>query len=245
MKTAAKVGSPELAPVIRRLSAIATLGPADIDRLQAAVDKPHVQPARREFVTEGEALHHPRIMLSGWACRTHLLHDGRRQVLSFLLPGDLLNMCNYPNPVAEASVLALTEVVTCPAPMPAMEDTSLAAAYAASAAMGEHYLLRQITRLGRFNAYERVADWLMEIRERQTLAGIADGNRFQMPLTQEVIADALGLTSVHMNRTIQALRSDGLLELRGGYASLPDIPRLEALIEHRSARAARPSGARS
>ncbi len=222
--------------VVRRLSALASLGATEIDRLHAAAGMTRTLPPRREFVTEGEPIREPRAVLSGWACRTHVLRDGRRQVLSFLLPGDLFGVCSQSNPVASASVLALTPVVTCPAPTPGPGDGGLAEAYAVSAALGEHYLLRQITRLGRLNAYERVADWLMEMRERLALAGLVEGDRFPMPLTQELIADALGLTSVHVNRTIQALRSDGLLELRGGSATLRDVPRLQALVERRPAR---------
>lgn len=232
MSTLAASAHPGTSPAIRRLSALANLSPTDVEQLRVAAGAARTLPSRREFVTEGEPIREPRIVLSGWACRTHVLRDGRRQVLSFLLPGDLLGVCGQANPVAPASVLAVTEVVICSAPN-AADGGGLAEAYAMSAAIGEHYLLRQVTRLGRLNAYERLADWLLEIRERLALAGLADGGQFAMPLTQEVLGDTLGLTSVHVNRTIQALRSDGLLTLRGGQVSLPDVPRLAALAEHR------------
>jgi CRP-like cAMP-binding protein len=70
------------------------------------------------------------------------------------------------------------------------------------------------------SAYERIQDWLSEIHERLLLAGRAGPESFPMPLTQEMLADALGLTSVHVNRTLQAMRRDGVLEWRGGTVRL-------------------------
>jgi len=236
MSTSAAPTLFESIPAIRRLSALAALSPSAVARLRAASAAPRTMRQRREFVTEGEPVHEARIVLSGWACHTHVLRDGRRQVLDFLLPGDLLGVCAQSNPVASASIFAVTEVVTCPAPLPRADDGGLAESYAVSAATSEHYLLRQVTRLGRLNAYERMVDWLMEIHERLALAGLADGGQFSMPLTQELIADTLGLTSVHVNRTLQALRSDGLLTLRSGQVLLPDLCRLEGLIENRPVR---------
>ena len=239
MSALANVLSPEEPGAIRRLAALAELAPAELDRLRAAAAAARTLPQRREFVIEGQPIREPRLVLSGWACRTHTLSDGRRQVLGFLLPGDLIGFCHQPNPIASASMLALTPLTLCLAPTPESEAGGLAQAYAVSAATSEHYLLRQITRLGRLNAYERVADWLMEIRERLALAGLADDGRFSLPLTQELIADTLGLTNVHVNRTIQALRKDGLVTLQGGMASFPDMRRLEAVIEHRPAQVSR------
>ena len=192
-------------------------------------------PARREFVVEGEAIYSARALLSGWACRQRILLDGRRQILGFLLPGDLVGVCRHANPVAVTTILAVTEVVTCALPA-AQPGSGLSEAYARSAALEEYGFLAQITRLGRFNAYERVADWLLETEERLTLNGLASAGSFPLPITQEMLADALGLTSVHVNRTLTALRRDGLLTLRGGIISFPDRARLAKLVGYKAAR---------
>ena len=112
-------------------------------------------------------------------------------------------------------------------------------AYALSAALDEHYLMAQITRLGRFSASERLIDWMLETQERLMLAGLADGNRLSVPLTQEFLADTLGLTSGHVNRTLQALRRENLLTIADGTIVLLDQQRLEKMVHFKPARAMR------
>ena len=226
---------PAMSPLATRLSALAPLKATELEALNAAERDQRRSPARRELVAEGEPVVGPRAMLSGWACRQRILADGRRQILSFLLPGDLIGACRQTNPLAFTAVLAITEVVTCAVPA-AEPGSGLAEAYARSAALEEHQFLAQITRLGRFNAYERLADWFLETGERLAVAGLSAADHFPLPLTQELLADALGLTSVHVNRMLQALRGDGLLTSRGGTISLPDPSRLAKLVDYKPAR---------
>ena len=80
-----------------------------------------------------------------------------------------------------------------------------------------------------------MADFLLEMRDRLAAAGLGSSDRFPLPVTQEAMADLLGLTSVHINRTLQALRRDGLLELRSGVARLGDVDRLAELADYRPA----------
>lgn len=82
--------------------------------------------------------------------------------------------------------------------------------------------MAHITRLGRLDAYERILDLLLEFNERLTLSGIASDGHFPLPLTQEMMADALGLTPVHVNRMLQRARSEAVLTWRGGLVSLHD-----------------------
>ena len=226
---------PIQSPLTTRLSHLASLAPAEVEALQIAERDQRRSPARREMIAEGTPIREQRALLSGWACRQRILRDGRRQILSFLLPGDLIGVCHQSNPIAATSILAITDVVTCPAPKASEIGGGLAEAYAVSGALEEHYLLRQVTRLGRLSAHERLADWILEIRERLALAGLCSGNELPIPLTQEILADALGLTSVHVNRTLQGMRRDGLLTSRSGVISLHDRARLEDLVEHRPA----------
>ena len=230
---ASSTSLPARSPLVTRLSRLARLTSGELDALQAAERDQHRSLARREMITEGQRIREPRALLSGWACRQRILRDGRRQILSFLLPGDLVGVCRQNNPVAATAILAITDVVTCSLPGADDIGSGLAEAYAVSGAIDEHYLLRNITRLGRLDARERLADWIVEVRERLALAGLCSGNEVSMPLTQELLADALGLTSVHVNRTLQGMRRDGLLTSRGGVISLHDRVRLEDLVEQR------------
>lgn len=217
---------------IARLASLAPLSPPEIEALQEAERTRQRFMPQREIVAEGTPVREAAVLLSGWACRVRQFADGRRQVLSLLLPGDLIGVCRQCHPLAVTTVFTLTEVVLCPAPS-TVGRPGLAEAYAVSGALEEAYLFRQIARLGRLSAYERIADWLLEIRDRLTAVGLTDGGRLPMPLTQEVLADALGLTSVHVNRTLQSLRRDGLIEWRGGAVRLTDPAALVALLDYR------------
>lgn len=230
-----KAMTPGMSILSTRLSRLTQLQPADVEMLQAAERDQHRFPARRELIREGEPVRERRALLSGWACRQRILSDGRRQILGFLLPGDLIGVCQHSAPLASTTILAITEIVTCP--VPAAEPASgLAEAYARSAALEEHHMLAQITRLGRLNACERLADWLLETQDRLGFVGLSTADQFPLPITQEMLADALGLTSVHVNRTLQAMRRDGLLTSRSGMISFPDRRRLEDMIDYKPAR---------
>lgn len=227
--------TPNGAALSMRLSRLAALTAEDMQKVADAEQDLRRSPARRELVGEGEPIREQRALLSGWACRQRILVDGQRQILSFMLPGDLIGVCQHRNPLTATTILAVTELVTCAVPEP-REGSELAEAYARSAALEERYLLAQITRLGRLDAYRRVADWLLETRDRLALVGLLTGDQFALPVTQEMLADALGLTSVHVNRTLQALRRDGLLNLHGGMVSLTDRERMERLVDYKPMR---------
>lgn len=86
-----------------------------------------------------------------------------------------------------------------------------------------------IVNLGRRDALERLAHLFCELHARLELVGMVDGGRFDLPMTQEVIADALGLTTVHVNRTLQRLRSDGYIELSSGRLTILDVLGLQRI----------------
>lgn len=219
--------------IVARLSSLAALPDTDQALLRAAEsDRRRIAP-QREIESERRPAGQPLLLLSGWAARVRTFLDGRRQILSLLLPGDLVGQWHHAGMAAPATVIALTEVILAPAPA-AEPGTVLARAYAAAAAQEEAQLYRQIARLGRLSAYERLADWLLETRDRLATAGLANGNGFPMPLTQEVLADMLGLTSVHINRTLQSMRRDGVLDLRSGTARLSDVQQLASLVDYRA-----------
>lgn len=208
-------------PVLVRFAELAAMDGEGIAALKVAQAQAVMLRARTELTTEGRPIPMPRLIVSGWAARVRILADGRRQFLSFLLPGDLIGMCRQPNPIAVSTVVALTELSVCTPPAPD-RSPALANAYAISMALEEGYLLAQITRLGRFHAQERITDLLLELNERLTMNGMAYNGRFEVPLTQEMLGDALGLTSVHVNRMLQAARQQGDLTWRDRQVVLPD-----------------------
>jgi CRP-like cAMP-binding protein len=220
-----------------RLAALARLSGEDLQALERAAHSRSRFHAQREIVSENAPALPPSIVLEGWACRVREFPDGRRQILGFLLPGELIGGRHHGQPLATTTIMALTPVTLCPAPAREHGEDGLAKAYAVSSALEESYLYRHIARLGRMSAYERLADWILEIRERLALAELVTANAFPMPLTQEALADTLGLTSVHVNRTLQLMRREGLVEIRSGTARLIEPAHLEAMVDYRPARA--------
>lgn len=225
---------PSADPVIRRFSALAPLTDDAFEALRRTARAQRVVAARREIYADGGRIAEPLIILAGWAYRSHILADGRRQILSFALPGDLIGFHHHANPAAASSVIALTELVLCP--LPDSLAGGIAEAFAVSNALDGVHHLRHITRLGRMSAQERIADWLLETRDRLLLSGSTLGNSFPLPVTQEFMADTLGLTSVHVNRTLQSMRREGLISLRSGMIILHDPERLASAIDYRPAR---------
>ncbi|WP_322965216.1 Crp/Fnr family transcriptional regulator [Sphingomonas fuzhouensis] len=217
------------AAAIRRLTALTPLDETDLACLDAAADRARGYPLRHAFMTIGRPMPEPLLLLHGWAARVRILPDGRRQFMSFYLPGDVIGSAHQALPIASATVIALTECTACPAPA-APAGSGLAQAYAVGEALDEAYLLGHVVQLGRLNAQERIGDFLLEIYERLSLAGLTVGGSFEMPLTQEMLADALGLTPVHVNRMIQQARRDGELMWKSGRVLLRDPERTARTI---------------
>src|SRR5262249_34394101 len=145
----------------------------------------------------------PRFVLSGWAACQRVLPDGRRQIFRFILPGDVFGL--DAGATAAWSVVALTsmELVQAEAAGAAAqsgEAPGIARALARARSIDDQMLLDHMVRLGQQTAYERVAHFLLELQRRLRIAGLGDAQRFPLPLTQEVLADALGLSIVHVNR---------------------------------------------
>ena len=229
-------GSPM--PALSRLDGLSSLDDRSKVAIVEAASLSYPVMARRELQTEDKAIRSPLLLLSGWAARVRVLQDGRRQFISFVLPGDILGQYSFPNPVATSTVVALTDVQVCPLP-DSTDLPDLARAYSISCAMDEACLVAQIIRLGRFTARERILDLIVELYERLSLAGLAEDNSFVLPLTQEIMADALGLTSVHVNRMVQQSRRVGELCWTGGQIRFPDLPSVRRAID-RSATPVRP-----
>ncbi|AWN48669.1 hypothetical protein DK419_21835 [Methylobacterium terrae] len=250
---ARSLGPPDA--VLRRLSAYAPLAPDEEALLRQITARPAPVAPRTELVRDGDAAPRPQVLVEGWACRQRLLADGRRQIVVVLLPGDLIGLDRRRRPLPFGSVTTLTAAQVCEAgPLRERaarggaagdgtgagtgEGTGLAAALRQAREMEEIWLVNQVVRLGRQTAYERVAHFLLELRERLSTVDRVQDDRFSFPITQEVLADALGLSVVHMNRTMQQLRRDGLIEQRATAITLRDVPALVSIADYAGAHGA-------
>jgi CRP-like cAMP-binding protein len=220
------------APVLRRLEAVAALNQAEVEIVERAVLQSEQRRGGATLAVEGP-FGRPRMILSGWACRQRLLPDGRRQIFDFLLPGDVTGLWSPLD--TQTTVVALTgvEIADASGMRAAAQDgvahPALAHVVALAPALEQARLLDHIVRLGRASAYERVADLLWECAERQAAAGLGDERGFPFLATQETLADLLGLSVVHLNRVLQQLRREGLVEVKAGRLKLLDRTRVAAL----------------
>ncbi|MNE21670.1 Nitrogen fixation regulation protein FixK [compost metagenome] len=157
------------------------------------------------------------------------------------MAGDAIGIGLKARPLDEVSTVAVTRVECVDALMLreilAIQDgrhAGLQKALAVVRRNEEACLLDHVVRLGRQSAHERTAHFLLEWRQRCRLAGLADGERLPMPLTQEVLSDALGLSIVHLNRTLQHMRREHLIEMKRGWVDLLDVGRLKFVCDYQS-----------
>jgi CRP-like cAMP-binding protein len=193
-------------------------------------------PADTKLASEGAPIRYPFVIRSGWGCHSRILGDGRRQITSILLPGNLVGF-GYRSPSVSLSTLcSLT-------PMSMIDATDLLPAWRAqrdscgickaiSAALteDEYFLTSHVVRLGRQTALERMAHLFLELQYRLSWTGSMD-DAFVMPLTQDILGDVLGLSVVHVNRTLQYMRREQLIELSRTRLRVIDVDALTSLAE--------------
>lgn len=188
-----------------------------------------------ELITAGDETRRVFILNEGWAIRYRLLEDGRRQIVNFMLPGDVFDLQSLADLKADHSVTAITHCNVSVIPsgifVEMLKDSSrLASAFWWSAVQEESILREQIVRIGRRSARERIGHLLLELHRRYIGATGLEVEKLTVPLTRADIADALGLTPVHVSRTMSAMRRSGLIsEGRGGEITIVDRERLARL----------------
>jgi CRP-like cAMP-binding protein len=169
----------------------------------------------------------------GWAYRYSLLGDGRRQVVNFLVPGDLVGPFTS---TAKQFAATLTGSSVCRVSRRDLAHSNrdcpaFSAAVEALIAAEYDLLAERTVSLGRRNAKERMAHLLLELFQRLDRVGLVADDSFELPLTQEMMGDALGLSVVHVNRTLRALREDGLATVGYGRATIHDPEALSVVAD--------------
>ena len=212
------------------------LSPDEREALEDLAQSSRPVQASTDLMCEGERTDHFHIVSEGWAFRYKTTRDGARQIVALLLPGDPANLDSFLFDRLDYGVRSLTAMTVVTLPRDRL--LTLASHYAgisktlAWLAMIENAVLSQwALRLGRQSAKQRLAHLFCEISVRLGVRIGTDegGNSFELPLTQEQIADALGLTSVHVNRTIKELRLEALIEPRPGSVTITDFNALRRI----------------
>ncbi len=190
----------------------------------------------QEIISEGRRCNGVFLINEGVAIRYRILRDGQRHILNFLLPGDFAGAISCRFDSALYSIKTLTHTTVAPIPMAkllGLFDTHprLAARlfwrFSCDAAiLGEHLIA-----VGRRSAIERIAHFLLELFVRFQSVGLADQRSYRLPLTQETIADALGLSIPYVNRVLRQLRDDGLVRISDQLVVIENMDELSALAD--------------
>lgn len=207
--------------------------------LTSAIARVRQVGADENLMFEGEKPDALHVVLTGFACRYKVLSDGRRQIIAFLVPGDF---CDLPvgilretdESLATSSPCSVATLTPCtigdipPGTIEALAGRhpriSLALWWAAR--VDESILCEWFVGIGRRSAGHRLAHLLCELHLRLWAVGHAGANGYDFPVTQEELCDTLGLSTVHVNRTLQQMRREKLITLKGKVLMIPDVARL-------------------
>jgi len=192
--------------------------------------------ARHSIYRAGDVLEGIPVIHSGWAARVKRLSDGRRQILSFILPGELISAGAVFSERLSFFVDAITDVRTAVckrvpldeilAQSPRLLHTLMAGCLAEKTEIEE-----LATDLGRRRAEERIARLFLQLKTRLEALGQVPGMSFDMPLRQQHIADATGMTVIHVGRVLGTLRNDGVVQINGGVLTIVDFAALQRLAD--------------
>lgn len=220
---------PPVKPLILNLERYVRLSAEDHSALQKLNEAPLCQVrARKDIAREGENPTVVRLVVSGWACRYKDLPDGRRQIVGFFVPGDFCDLNVYILQQMDHSIGAITPVSYLAIPPDLMEWLTSSRPRVAQALLWHHLVEASVQRewllnIGQRNALERLAHLFVELFLRLRVVGLAKTNVIDFPLTQHDLAEATGITPVHLNRTLQELRRQGLVELRSKRLQILDL----------------------
>lgn len=220
-------------PLFRLLGRYMPLDEADRGALTALETGPIcLREPRHDIAREGENPSVVRLLVSGWACRYKDLPDGRRQIVGFFLPGDFCDLNIYILREIDHSIGALTAVRYYEIQPQQFQAVIEERPHLLRALLWHEMVTSGIQRewllsIGQRSPLERLAHLFLELYYRLQAVGLATGLSFDLPITQNHLAEANGLSLVHLNRTLQEMRREGLIELADRQLRINDLDRLK------------------
>jgi CRP-like cAMP-binding protein len=229
-------GSSNAEPLIRKLNATFALTGAERDALNALPIQPVQLKADQDIVRQGDRPSRCFVLMEGVTCAYKVLGRGRRQIMAFHLEGDAPDLQSLHLHTLDNTIATITPCRVGFIPHEALR--ALCAAFPRiTAALWRETLIEAavfrawMSSMGRRDAPARIAHLFCEIHAKSAAVGLADGDSCPFPITQEELADALGLSTVHVNRTLQDLRGAGLIGLSRGVLTILDRSAVERLAE--------------
>ena len=218
-------------PFLEKLSGLAELTAEDALALEDATSNPRCYVARQDLIREGDEPGPVFVVLEGWACRYKILPSGTRQIMAFLMPGDACDLHIKLLAEMDHSIQAITTAMVATVArtkMQAMMDghPNIARAMYTAQLVDEGIMRAWIVSMGRRSSTERVAHLMCELYLRARSIGLTGAGEFALPLSQLVLADALGMTAVHVNRVLKDLRLAGAMAVKRGSVTILDPEKL-------------------
>jgi CRP-like cAMP-binding protein len=220
--------------LVRKLERFAPLIDAEKSALSTAIGQVKSFGAHEDIAREGDPSACVNVVLAGFASRQKLLPDGRRQIIGFLLPGDICDVRVFLLRRMDHSISAITPVkIGIMAREAALELTEMHPRLTRAlwwATMVEESIAREwLINVGQRTALERLSHLFCEMYTRMHAVGLTDGNSCEQPLTQSELADTLALSTVHVNRTLRELRHARLVSIQGKSLVIHDFKALQAV----------------
>lgn len=223
-------------PFARKLSTYVDLSPGDLSELEAVYNRRRKFPAGQDLIHQGQNNQSAFILVRGWACSYVILPNGARQIVAFHIPGDLLGLRSVLFRGSDHSVEPITQIEACEVLVSDLLEAfaktpKLATAVLWASSRDAAMLVGNLVGMGRRTAAERTAHCLLELAARLREVGLGDKRGFACPLTQYQLADALGLSAVHVNRVLRDMRDAGMMTFQKGVVSFDDFDRLVAFAD--------------
>lgn len=222
--------------LVQMLAARAKLSADDENAVRALPFTLKTVPRATYLMREGDAATSCSVLLRGFVYRHKMAASGARQIVSLHIPGEALDCQSLYLDWVDHNAQTLTQAEIAIIPMTALRgligERLVVAAAIIRHLLVEAAILREwVLNVGKRSARERLAHLLCEFALRLDRQGLSDGFGYELPMTQEQLGDALGLTGVHVNRSIRTLREEGLIEMRGRVISFPDTKRLREVAD--------------
>ncbi|KQP61676.1 cyclic nucleotide-binding protein [Methylobacterium sp. Leaf399] len=219
--------------LIKKLESFESLSDDDRSALDALVPKVRQVGARVDLIREGEVPENVHLVLDGFACRYKVLADGQRQIMAYFLPGDFCDLNVFILDQMDHSIGTISACQIVDIPRAAIDEITashprVTRAFWWCALVDEAILREWLVNLGAREANQRIAHIMCEILMRLDAVGRVRDNSYQFPFTQTDIADTMGLSNVHVNRTLRELRELGLVTLKHRVLTILDVDRLKA-----------------
>jgi CRP-like cAMP-binding protein len=224
-------------PLIGKLERHGPLSEEEKQVIEQIASRTVVYQPHEDIVPEGSAPSHSSLIVSGFAIRHNHLPDGMRQITAFHVPGDFADLHSFLLKPMDDGVAALTTCTVAHVPHSDLKEITkkypyLTRVFWFSTLVDGAVHRAWMTTLGRMEARERLAHFLCELHDRLEPMGLMKDGSYGLPITQEELGDAFGMSTVHVNRVLQDLRAEGLITSHGKTLIINDWERLQQVAQY-------------